>query len=85
MGQLRHGNNSAGPKYGKVFKNSGYLGICLDMVKGHLSFALNGEFLGPAFKDEGLKKGPLFPAVSLLHKAGCKLVVGKPVPPYFAH
>eukprot|EP00829_Urostomides_striatus_P019563 TRINITY_DN7641_c0_g1_i1.p2 TRINITY_DN7641_c0_g1~~TRINITY_DN7641_c0_g1_i1.p2 ORF type:complete len:268 (+),score=55.89 TRINITY_DN7641_c0_g1_i1:3-806(+) len=45
LGQLRHGNNSSGPKYGATFKNSGYLGICLDMNKGQLSFALNGEFM----------------------------------------
>ena len=82
---MRHGNNSAGPKYGKTFKNIGILGICLDMTKGQLSFALNGEFLGPAFKEEALKKPPLYVAVSLLHKAGCKLVSGKPLPPYFAH
>ncbi len=85
LGQLRHGNNSAGAKYGKAFKNMGVLGVCLDMVKGQLSFALNGEYMGVAFKEEALKKGPIYSAVSLLHKAGCKLVCGKPLPPYFAH
>ena len=55
------------------------------MVKGQISFALNGEYLGVAFKDDSIKKGPLYPAVSLLHKAGCKLVVGKPLPSYFTH
>jgi len=55
------------------------------MAKGELSFSLNGEYLGPAFKDDALTKGPLFPAVSLLHKAGCKLAVGKPIPSIFPH
>jgi len=85
LGQLRHGNNSAGDKYGKPFKNSGVLGIFLDMIKGQLSFAVNGEYLGVAFKSDALKHGPMYPAVSLLHKAGCKLVTGKPVPNYFPH
>ncbi len=85
LGQLRHGNNSAGPKYGKTFKNNGYLGLCLDMNKGQICLALNGEYLGVAFKDEALRKGPIYAAVSLLHKAGCKLVVNKPTPSYFVH
>ena len=85
LGQLRHGNNSAGSKYGKTFKNTGVLGVCLDMIKGELGLALNNEYMGVAFKDEGLKKGPMYPAVSLLHKAGCKLVTGKPLPSYFVH
>jgi len=55
------------------------------MAKGELSFSLNGEYLGPAFKDDALTKGPLYPAVSLLHKAGCKLAVGKPLPSIFPH
>ena len=83
LAQLRHGNNSTGPKYGKPFKNSGYVGVYLNMTKGQLSFALNGEFLGVAFEDEELKKGPLYAAVSLLHKAGCKLVVDAQAPSFF--
>lgn len=42
LGQLRHGNNAAGEKYGKPFKNYGVLGVWLNMDKGQLSFALNG-------------------------------------------
>jgi E3 ubiquitin-protein ligase NRDP1 len=53
------------------------------MIKGTLSFALNEKFLGEAFREEALTKGPIYASVSLLHKAGCKLVVGKPLPPYF--
>jgi len=48
---LRHGNNAEGFKYGKPFKRKGVLGVCLDMEKGQLSFALDGEFFGVGFED----------------------------------
>ena len=85
LGQLRHGSNAAGNKYGKNFKNKkgDYLGICLDMNKGTLSFALNNDFLGIAFTDGGLRHEPIYAAVSLLHKAGMKLRTGKPLPHWF--
>ena len=83
LGQLRHSNNSGGGSYGKKWKKEGVLGVCLNMNRGTLSFALDEEFMGEAFKSEKLKKGPIYPAVSLLHLAGCKLVTGKPVPKYF--
>ena len=57
------------------------LGVFLDMNKGTLSFGLNGENWGVAFSNAALKKGPVFPAVSLLHCAGCRLVTGKAIPP----
>ena len=41
--------------------------MLLDMNKGTLSFSLNSTFLGVAFEDDELKKGPLWPAVALLH------------------
>ena len=37
------------------------------MEKGTLSFALDGEYMGVAFADEELKKGPIYPAMALLH------------------
>ena len=83
VGQLRHNSNSSGQNYGKKFKKNGALGICLNMNKGTLSFGLDGEYWGVAYQSESLKKGPIFPAVSLLHCAGCKLVTQKPVPNYF--
>jgi E3 ubiquitin-protein ligase NRDP1 len=52
------------------------------MNKGTLSFALNGEFLGIAFQDNKLKQGPIYPSVSLLHCAGCRLETGIPAPNY---
>jgi hypothetical protein len=55
------------------------------MNKGVMAFALNGEFFGIAFREDALKKPPLYAAVSLLHKAGCTIVSGKPIPPYFPH
>lgn len=83
VGQLRHNSNSLGSAYGQRFKTSGVLGVCLNMFKGTLSFALDGNYWGNAFQNEELKKGPAFPAVALLHCAGCKLVTRKPVPAYF--
>jgi len=53
------------------------------MNKGTLSFALDGDYWGEAYKDANLKKGPMYPALSLLHNAGCKVVTGKPAPSYF--
>lgn len=53
------------------------------MIKGTLSFALDGEYLGIAFEDEELKKGPIYPALALLHIAGSTLITGKPAPAVF--
>jgi E3 ubiquitin-protein ligase NRDP1 len=83
LGQLRHNSNSVGTAYGKKFKKEGVLGVCLDMTKGTLSFALNGEYWGEAYRSDALKKGPIFVAVALLHCAGCTLETEKPVPQYF--
>ena len=83
MGQLRHGSNASGPSYGKRFKKEGILGVCLNMNNGTLSFALNGEYFGVAYKDNKLKSGTYYPAVSLLHCAGCKIRAGMKVPEYF--
>ena len=83
IGQLRHCDGANGPKYGKSFKRTGTLGVLLDMSKGTLSFSLDGEYLGVAFEDEELKKGPIYPAIALLHIAGCTLVTDKPAPTIF--
>jgi len=83
LGQLRHNSNASGSQYGKRFKKEGVLGVCLNMNKGQLSFSLNGEFLGVAYSNDQLKKGPIYPAVSLLHCAGCKMESGKVVPSIF--
>jgi E3 ubiquitin-protein ligase NRDP1 len=53
------------------------------MNKGTLSFAIDGQYFGVAFEDERLKQGPLYPAVSLLHNAGCILATGRAPPAYF--
>ncbi|KAL4430530.1 hypothetical protein ABPG74_005455 [Tetrahymena malaccensis] len=83
LGQLRHGSNASGPQYGKRFKKEGVLGIYLNMNKGTLSFALNGEFFGVAYTNDALKKGPIYAAVSLLHQAGCTIKTGVQTPKYF--
>jgi len=84
LGQLRHGSNASGGAYGKKFKKEGVLGVCLNMDKGTLSFALDGNFMGIAYQAEALRKGPIWPAVALLHNAGCQVVSGKPAPNYFS-
>jgi E3 ubiquitin-protein ligase NRDP1 len=53
------------------------------MNKGTLSFSLNGENMGIAYTDEVLKTGTYYPAVALLHCAGCRIRGGLPVPSYF--
>ena len=83
IGQLRHGNNATGEIYGKKFKKNGVLGVFLDMNKGILSFGLDGEYLGVAFRDEELKGGNIYAAVSLLHIGGCTVQSNVPAPPYF--
>ncbi|KRX07563.1 Concanavalin A-like lectin/glucanases superfamily [Pseudocohnilembus persalinus] len=83
-GGLRHGSNSKGINYGVKIKNSGVLGCYLNMELGVLSFAYNGRFLGVAYRDQRLKVGnQVYPAVSLLHKAGCTINYSLNIPPYF--
>lgn len=53
------------------------------MNSGTLSYALDGEYMGVAFEDEELKKGPIYPAIALLHTAGCTLVTDKCAPAIF--
>ena len=83
IGQLRHSNNATGINYGKKFKKNGTLGVFLDMNKGILSFALDGEYFGIGFQSEDLKEGPIYAAISLLHVGGCTLQTNIPAPPYF--
>lgn len=83
LGQLRNGSNASGPSYGKKFKKDGALGVCLNMNLGTLSFSLNGQNMGVAYTNDKLKEGPIFPAVALLHCAGCKIRSGLPVPSIF--
>lgn len=83
VGQLRHGNNTTGDIYGKKFKKSGILGVFLDMNRGILSFAIDGEYFGIGFQSDELKIGPIWAAVSLLHVGGCVLQTGMPAPLYF--
>lgn len=52
------------------------------MVNGTLSFSLNGENMGIAYQDEKLKTGTYYPAVSLLHCAGCT-IKSAPIPAWF--
>ena len=85
LGELRHGENTPSLQYGKKFRKSGIVGVYLNMDNGTLSFSLNGESFGVAFKDAALEKGPIYPAVALLRVSGVILVTGKPTPSYFKH
>lgn len=80
-GQLRNGSNSQGNGYGQPVKNQGTVGVYLNMNKGHLYFTLNGASLGLAYNNPRLTVGPIFPAVSLLHKAGFTLKPNPVIPP----
>ena len=85
---MRHSNNSVGEPYGRAFKKKGVLGVLLNMDIGTLSFSLDGEFMGVAFEDRILTKGPIWAAVSLLHIGGCTLISGLEPPanvPVHAH
>ena len=82
-GELRHGSNGEGTKYGKPIKKRGIVGVCLNMSEGTLEFAIDGEYFGVAFKDEALRRGPIWAAVSVLHQGGCTLVSGLQKPLYF--
>lgn len=53
------------------------------MNVGTLSFALNGIFLGVAFNDIKLKQDPIYPAVAMLHYAGCTITYKQNIPNYF--
>lgn len=57
----------------------------LNMNKGTLAFAIDGVYFGVAFEEADLRtgSGTIWPAVSLLHNAGCTLVTGKRPPYYF--
>ncbi len=37
------------------------------MENGTLSFSLDGDYMGIAFEDEELKKGPIYTAIAILH------------------
>ena len=75
-GQLRHGSTSQGKEYGVHFKKNGILGCYLDMDNGTLSFLIDGIDYGVAFQHKSLTRGPVWPAVSLLHKGGLTLISG---------
>ncbi|EGR32707.1 spry domain protein [Ichthyophthirius multifiliis] len=83
IGQLRFGSNQSGKQYGKKIKNEGVLGVFLNIDKGQLSFSLNGEYLGIAYECENLKKGPIYPAISLCSISGCKIQYLNIIPSIF--
>ena len=78
---MRHGSNASGPSYGKKFKKEGVLGVFLNMNTGVLAFALNGEYMGVAYRDPRLSTGTIYLAVALLNCVGCKIRFNLPVMP----
>lgn len=72
---MRHNSNSTGKKYGKQYKTGDVVGVLLNMIdvfesviKGQLSFTINGENQGIAFDDQVLKDTPLFAAIAPIYK-----------------
>mmetsp|Transcript_14578 Transcript_14578/g.19802 ORF Transcript_14578/g.19802 Transcript_14578/m.19802 type:complete len:90 (-) Transcript_14578:107-376(-) len=56
-GQLRHGSNSSGQKYGSKPVVGDIVGLLVDTENGTLSFSRNGEEMGVAYKTDEIKKG----------------------------
>lgn len=87
-GTTRHDSNTKGKPYGEKLKNEGTLCILLDMNRGRLSFGIKKEGKeknwGVAFEVPDLKEGPLYPAVSLIHKCGFKTHFPKKIPDFMA-
>jgi SPRY domain len=79
-GEIRNANNVVGSLYGTPFRNQGVIGVLLDILKGELSFYMNGKYLGIAFKSSMLMKCPIWPAISMLHHTSCTLVTGLVAP-----
>ncbi len=66
-GQTRNGEMDSGFKYGEDFKNKALqlmITIVLRMGEGRLSYIYNQKNYGIAFKDEIIKKGPLYVALA---------------------
>lgn len=78
-GELRHGSNSGGQKYGCPIKSNDVVAVLLDTVEGTLSYRINGNDQGVAFKDEELKHGEFFPALSPIY-AGDSFTLITPCP-----
>lgn len=70
IGQLRNGSDCSGIKYGRRWNKEEVLGVYLDMNRGTLSFSLSGDYLGVAYQNDALKKGPIWPAVAILNTGG---------------
>ncbi|CAD8207470.1 unnamed protein product [Paramecium octaurelia] len=81
QGSLRNGQ-AVGQQYGKKFRNECVIGVYLNMNNGTLAFSLNADYQGIAFRSELLKKGPIYPAVAMVHAGGCILKSGIPIPKY---
>ena len=73
-GGLRHNSDKAGADYGIKIKPTNLIEVILNMNEGTLEFSIDGINYGVAFKSEKLKKGPIYPAVSLLHDCVCTLI-----------
>jgi E3 ubiquitin-protein ligase NRDP1 len=50
------------------------------MDTGEMYYCLNGEDFGVAFKSDQLMKGPVYPAIALLHCSGCTIKGELPIP-----
>lgn len=71
---MRNGNAGHGINYGEKILKNGKIGVMLDMNKGILAFGLDKRCWGVAYKNEALKKGPIYPAITLIKHAGCSIM-----------
>lgn len=65
-GALRHHSSGAGDKYGKEIKNGATIGVLVDTLKGEISFIIDGENYGVAYKDEIFTRTPVYAAIAML-------------------
>ena len=83
LGQLRNGSDSMGYKYGERMAKDGRVGVLIDISKGQIQLFLNGKNFGLAFESDQLKKGPIYPAISLREDTKIKFLKESNLPQDF--
>ncbi|CAG9321585.1 unnamed protein product [Blepharisma stoltei] len=68
---LRHQSSGSGIKYGKEIKNGGTIGVIVDTLNGEISFCIDGENFGVAFKEEAFINNKLYAAIAVLEIGTC--------------
>ena len=66
-GQLRHGSNHDGKKYGTALSPGDTVHVIFDTIEGTLSFGKNGTEWGVAFRDRAFCEQEFYAAVALIY------------------